>query len=237
MSTTPNYQIESATDPLQVCRRVAIFPKKVSARFETPQPEEKLVMSFPHLVIRETICFQVVVIAMALLALFFNAPLEELANPEHTPNPAKAPWYFLGLQELLHFFPPVVAGIVLPAFVVIALIIIPYFDINLKREGLWVHNRKKTFAVISAVVFLACLVTGLYQAFDIVIPTLILYGLAILPYFAPREKGWIHWLARRSLAEWIMAWFVFVAGLLTIIGTFFRGPGWGWVWPWESGIY
>ena len=52
----------------------------------------------------------------------WDAPLEELANPLQTPNPAKAPWYFLGLQELLHYFPPVVAGVLIPALVVLALI-------------------------------------------------------------------------------------------------------------------
>ena len=50
-------------------------------------------------------------IALVWIALIFNAPLEGLADPSHTPNPAKAPWYFLGLQEMLHYFPPVVAGV------------------------------------------------------------------------------------------------------------------------------
>ena len=55
-----------------------------------------------------------------------------------TPNPAKAPWYFLGLQELLHYFPPVVAGVLIPDLVVIvALIVIPYFNINVEAEGVW----------------------------------------------------------------------------------------------------
>ncbi len=60
------------------------------------------------------------------MALFWKAPLDELANPLHTPNPAKAPWYFTGLQELLHYFPPFVAGIILPVLIVSGLFFIPF---------------------------------------------------------------------------------------------------------------
>jgi quinol-cytochrome oxidoreductase complex cytochrome b subunit len=231
------YHVEVNTDPQEVPKRVAMFPERVPARFEAEKPPEKLVMSFPHLVIREVICFQIVVIVLALLSLFVNAPLEEFANPQHTPNPAKAPWYFLGLQELLHFFPPVVAGVLLPGLVVIALIVIPYFEINIKREGLWIQNRQRTFAILTTVVLLFSAANAVVSAYDIIIPTLLIYGLALVPYFKPSEEGWIGWLARRSLAEWIMTWFVLVATVLTIVGTFFRGPGWSWVWPWESGIF
>ena len=71
-------------------------------------------MTYPHLLVRKAIVFEVLIIAMVIVALFWDAPLEQLANPLLTPNPAKAPWYFLGLQELLHFFPPFVAGILIP---------------------------------------------------------------------------------------------------------------------------
>jgi hypothetical protein len=77
----------------------------------------------------------------------------------------------------------------------------------------------------------------LYDAYSIAIPSLLLYGFAILPYWLKREKGWINWLSRRSLAEWVMTWFVLVAIVLTVIGTFFRGPGWSWVWPWKYGLF
>ena len=71
------------------------------------------------------------------VALFWDAPLEQLANPLLTPNPAKAPWYFLGLQELLHYFPPLVAGIIIPTLVVIGLVVIPYFNVNVQGQPLW----------------------------------------------------------------------------------------------------
>jgi quinol-cytochrome oxidoreductase complex cytochrome b subunit len=154
MAKTPEYQVEESADPVQTPQRLAYFPEKIPARFENEKTQEKLVMSFPNLIIREVICFLLVVIVLSLVALLFNAPLEELAEPQHTPNPAKAPWYFLGLQELLHSFPPVVAGVLIPLLVVIALVIIPYFEINYKRDGLWIHNPRTTFFIFSGVVFI-----------------------------------------------------------------------------------
>ena len=133
MAETTQYQVEESSNPKETPRRLAYFPKTVPARFETEKEQEKLVMTFPNLIIREVICFLLVVIVLSVLALLFNSPLEELADPQHTPNPAKAPWYFVGLQELLHSFPPVVAGVLIPLLVVIALVIIPYFNINIKR--------------------------------------------------------------------------------------------------------
>jgi quinol-cytochrome oxidoreductase complex cytochrome b subunit len=233
MADKPEYQIEQSADPVQTPQRLAYFPEKVPARFEEEKSPEKLVMSFPNLIIREVICFLFVVIVLSLVALLFNAPLEELAEPQHTPNPAKAPWYFLGLQELLHSFPPVVAGVLIPLLVVIALVIIPYFDINYKREGLWIHNKRNSFLIFSGVILVMALFCIVYDAYSIAIPSLLLYAFAILPYFVKREKGWIHWLSQRSLSEWVMTWFVLLAVVLTIIGTFFRGPGWSWVWPWK----
>ncbi len=233
MTETPEYQVEESADPVQTPQRLAYFPEIVPARFESEQKPEKLVMSFPNLIIREVICFLLVVIVLSLVALLFNAPLEELAEPQHTPNPAKAPWYFLGLQELLHSFPPVVAGVLIPLLVVIALVVIPYFDINYKRDGLWINNPRTTFLILTGAIFILTVFCVLYDAYSIAIPSLLLYTFAILPYRIKREKGWIHWLSRRSLSEWIMSWFVLLAVVLTIIGTFFRGPGWSWVWPWK----
>ena len=81
----------------------------------------------------------------------FNAPLEGLADPSHTPNPAKAPWYFLGLQEMLHYFPPVVAGVLVPGLVVMALIVIPYFKVNIEADGLFLKDRTKRLRIFYVV--------------------------------------------------------------------------------------
>src|ERR1700719_3161952 len=126
-------------------RRIVFVTKKTSAKVVgDPGPQ---LMAYPHLLIREAIAFQVLVIAMVLVALFWDAPLEQLANPLLTPNPAKAPWYFLGLQELLHYFPPLVAGVVLPTLVVLALVVIPYFDINIQGEPLWANRSSRRLQV------------------------------------------------------------------------------------------
>src|SRR2546430_3313108 len=86
-------------------------------------------------------------IGLVTMALLFNAPLEGIADPSHTPNPAKAPWYFLGLQEMLHYFPPIVAGVLVPTLVVIAHIVIPYFNINIEAEGLFLKDRKRRILI------------------------------------------------------------------------------------------
>ena len=226
------FQVEESSDSKVVTRRVAVFPPKTPVKFEQERPPEKIVMTFPNLIIREVICFQAVVIVLVIISLLFDAPLEELANPQNTPNPAKAPWYFLGLQELLHVFPPVVAGVLIPFCVVIALVVIPYFEINIKREGLWKENQKRTFIIFSSIIFVLVLFLIFFDVFSIAVPTLLIYALAVLPYFVKQDSRFIEWLSRISLAEWIMTWFAIVSLILIFIGTYFRGPGWSWVWPW-----
>src|SRR6202171_4260853 len=130
-------------------RRIVFLTKKTSAKVVgDPGPQ---LMTYPHLLIREAIAFQVLVIAMVLVALLWDAPLEQLANPLLTPNPAKAPWYFLGLQELLHFFPPFVAGILMPTLVIIALIVFPYFNVHIHGEPFWSKGGKRTLWIFLAV--------------------------------------------------------------------------------------
>jgi hypothetical protein len=229
--------VEVINDPRQVPKRVALVKSEISAAVKYEAAEEDLVMAYPHLVVREIIAFEVLVIVLALISLFFDAPLEWIANPEHTPSPAKAPWYFLGLQELLHYFPPVVAGVLIPTLVVIALVVIPYVEINIKREGLWKADRHRTFLLLTIAVALIVSLLLPFHAYPIIVPTLVVYGMTLIPFFFQRETGFIGRLSRRSLADWIMTWFVIVAVTLTSIGVFFRGPGWKWSWPWVEGIY
>ncbi len=121
--------------------RVAFVTRRTSAQVKAY--DEAKVQSFPEVLFRAAIGVEVLACTLVLISLFFNAPLEGLADPTHTPNPAKAPWYFLGLQELLHYFPPVVAGVLVPALVVIALIVIPYFNVNVDAAGLFTKDRGK----------------------------------------------------------------------------------------------
>jgi menaquinol-cytochrome c reductase cytochrome b/c subunit len=85
--------------------------------------------TFPHYIILLTICSLAVTFALLLISLFFDAPLEDLANPLVTPNPGKAPWYFTGIQELIHYTnKPVIPAIILPLLIFIWLFLIPYID-------------------------------------------------------------------------------------------------------------
>lgn len=103
--------------------------------FETisPEEEDEAVFSYPFAFFREAIALMSTVTSVMLMAILFRAPLEEIANPAHTPNPAKAPWYFLGLQELVSHS-ALLGGVVAPALMVIALLAIPYFDRNPSRR-------------------------------------------------------------------------------------------------------
>ena len=90
---------------------------------------EDTVETFPHYIILLTICSLAVTVALLLISLFFDAPLEDLANPLVTPNPGKAPWYFTGIQELIHYTnKPVIPAIILPLLIFIWLFLIPYID-------------------------------------------------------------------------------------------------------------
>ncbi len=130
--------------------------------------------TWPHLVVRHVVVFLGVCASVLLLGVLFAAPLREIANPNLTPEPAKAPWYFAGLQELLSHFDPLVAGILVPTAAVLTFILLPYIDRNPATEA---RNRK-----VAIVVFTSLLVAAV---------------------------------------------------VLTVIGTFFRGPGWVWVNPWD----
>lgn len=227
-----DFTVVESADAKKSPKRIAFIKARTAARVKKEDAE--MVMTFPNLVVKEIIAFEVMVIILAVVSLVFDAPLEWIANPDHTPNPAKAPWYFLGLQELLHYFPPVVGGVILPALAVVALIVIPYFRINLKQEGMWKEHRKETFAAVTVFVGVTCLVLLLFKVYAMLIPTLIITALMLVPYFSKEEQGFVGWLGTRSLSWWIMTWFVVIVVVLTAIGTLFRGPEWSWTWPWEE---
>jgi quinol-cytochrome oxidoreductase complex cytochrome b subunit len=227
-----DFRLEKNSDARAVPKRVAFVKGRTSARVR--KEEEEMVMTVPHLVVREVIAFMLMVIVLALLSLFFNAPLEWIANPEHTPNPAKAPWYFLGLQELLHYFPPIVAGVVLPSLAVVALIVIPYFRVNVKRENLWEHDRRRKLILVLSVAGVLSIILLVYNVYAMLIPTVIVAAVMVTPAFFRRSRGALGWLGSRPLSWWIMTWFVIMVIVLTAIGTLFRGPEWSWTWPWKE---
>lgn len=217
--------------------RVAFITRRTSPIVRAV--DEPRVMTHPHTFFRVAIAVELLAMFLVALALFWDAPLEQLADPMHTPNPAKAPWYFLGLQELLHYFPPFVAGVLIPGLVVTALIVIPYFNINVEAEGMFVRNGPKRLKIFTVVFVLFSLFLILRPHWEVVwvalIPTLIVGALIYLAaYTQPGAVGFRKWLASKPLSWWVMTWFLFELVVLTGVGTFFRGPGWSWVMPWSS---
>ncbi|MBI4313715.1 MAG: cytochrome b N-terminal domain-containing protein, partial [Candidatus Omnitrophica bacterium] len=111
--------------------------------------EEKIFV-WPHVIAREFVAILVATVVLFGWSLLANAPLEEVANPNKTPNPSKAPWYFVGLQELLVYFDPWIAGVVLPTAILIGLMCLPYIDTNPKGAGYYnVKDRKFAFSMFS----------------------------------------------------------------------------------------
>lgn len=214
--------------------RVAFVTRRTSAQVKARDEEE--VQSFPEVLFRAGIAVQLLACALVAISLFFNAPLEGLADPSHTPNPAKAPWYFLGLQELLHYFPPVVAGVLVPTLVVLALIVIPYFNINIEAAGLFTKDRDRRLKIFWAVASVFCIFLLVFDVIVALIPTLITVALMAVAAATPAnsESKFRQSLAAKPLSFWIMSWFLFELVVLTAVGTLFRGPGWSWVLPWRS---
>ena len=215
-------------------RRVVFVTRRTSPQVKVADEEQ--VQTYPEVLFRAAVAIEVMSIALVVTALLFNAPLEGLADPSHTPNPAKAPWYFLGLQEMLHYFPPVVAGVLVPTLVVIALVVIPYFNINVEAEGLFLKDRKRRLQIFYVVALALSLFLLLFQVYVALVPTLIVAGFML---WAARnaegtQSAFARYLASKPLSYWIMTWFLFELVVLTVIGTFFRGPGWSWVLPWRS---
>ena len=157
-------------------RLLALVPPEGIQRVEREQGDR--VNVWPHLLIEEFVAMFVLSVGLVIFSTFLNAPLRELANPNLTPNPSKAPWYFLGLQELLRYFHPLVAGISIPTFILVGLAAVPFVDRN--------------------------------------------------PSTRPGD---------RKIAITLFTMLFMFGATLTIIGSFFRGPGYNWIWPWAQGVF
>ena len=166
----------SAAVPERVQRLLAVVKPEAIQKVER-QPMDR-VNVWPHLMAAEMVALLVVLAAVTIFSIMVDAPLRELSNFNQTPNPSKAPWYFLGLQELLRYFHPQVAGVTIPTVVIIALFAAPYIDRN--------------------------------------------------PSTSPDD---------RKLAIVLFSFFMLTFAVLTIIGMFFRGPGFNFIFPWEGGIF
>lgn len=223
-----------SSDARKEPKRVVFVTRRTSAHVKSSDEEQ--VQTYPEALFRAALAVELLVIALVLISVFFNAPLEGIADPTVTPNPAKAPWYFLGLQEMLHYFPPVVAGVLIPTLLVIALVVIPYFNINIEGGGLFLKNRSRNLRIFAIAAAGLSVFLWFFDVYVALVPTVIVAALMLLAAFSSpqSQRRFRRYLAARPLSWWIMSWFLFELIVLTVVGTFFRGPGWSWILPWRS---
>jgi cytochrome b/b6/petD-like protein len=171
--------------------------------------ESDRVWVWPDLVYTELISLILCSVVLIVWSIFLKAPLEQPANPSNTPNPSKAPWYFLGLQEMLVYFDPWLAGVVLPSLIIVGLICIPYVDRNPKGNGYFTFAERK--AEITIFLF----------GFVILWVSLIVLGTFLRGpnwnFFGPFEFWDIHKLA--ALTNVNLSEYIWVRGLRTGLPT------------------
>src|SRR3954464_4647123 len=136
---------QATTTIPEVAAEAKVKERVVEAERLTKLVPDK-VHTWPYLVRLEMLVGTLVMAFMTVWSIVVDAPLEEPANPTKTPNPSKAPWYFLGLQEILVYFDPWFAGVILPAFIIVGLMVIPYIDINPKGNGYYCF-KDRAFAI------------------------------------------------------------------------------------------
>ncbi len=170
MSEPKDFKASMDSDSRRTPIRVAFVTRRTSPHVQAR--DDRHVMTYPEVLLRVAVAVEALLFVLVLLSLFWNAPLEGLANPIQTPNPAKAPWYFLGLQELLHYFPPVVGGVLITTLVVLALIVIPYFGINIEAEGFWIRDRERKMRLLAIVVGALVVFLAWFEDYAVLIPTL-----------------------------------------------------------------
>jgi len=129
-------------------RALAFVKGESLAKEKDSQVSEDELQTWPYLLRKEFLAAIIVMIILMIWSIALDAPLEEPSDPSLTPNPAKAPWYFLGLQEMLVYFDPWIAGVVFPSLIVMGLMVIPYVDMNPKGNGYYTFKERK-FAILT----------------------------------------------------------------------------------------
>ena len=220
------------------------LPREVD---EAPVERPKRVTTIPHLIRRETIWAISWIAIILIFSLFVSAPLEGIADPNLSPNPAKAPWYFMGLQELLLHFHPFVAAIVIPSLTLAGFLALPFIDHVTDHEGVYFRSRRGRSIATMAAGFSLFLTAAWIVADDRFLdwttwlagwPTLVSNGLiplAIAVTVLALLDMWIEKSLGATLEERVLFLFTFLAislVVLTIVGVFFRGPGMELFWPW-----
>ncbi|MCP5061133.1 MAG: cytochrome bc complex cytochrome b subunit [Ignavibacteriae bacterium] len=204
------------------------------------QSENKLVTTLPNLVFREFVVALILIAVVLIFSVLFNAPLLDKANPAFSPNPAKAPWYFEGLQELMLHFHPFFASIIIPLMVLTVLIFLPYFQYDSKVSGVWfLSNKGKRTSKLSAIVGL--IITPAFILIDEFfmdvstnfesVPAIISNGLIPFLIVLSFLIGYYRFIKKKfgtNKTETIQAVFVLILVIfivLTLTSIIFRGEG------------
>jgi quinol-cytochrome oxidoreductase complex cytochrome b subunit len=210
---------------------------------EDPSTGGQMVEAMPHLIKREVALTLVVLATILLIAMFFDAPLADKANPGLSPNPTKAPWYFMGIQEMLMHFHPVFALLVIPGLLVLGLLSIPYINYEANTAGIWFCSRKgrKTALLAVVIAILATVAAVLFDEFVISPslagpPNMIRNGLLPFAVVLAVSTGF-YLLVRKGFNatnnEAVQALFTLLMTAfvtLTVIGVWFRGTGMQLMW-------
>lgn len=144
-------------------RRVLGIVPGVPVAGERKEPDDDLVMVWPHLLVRHGVAAMGILLLVMVLAVLFDAPLDSVANPTVTPNPEKAPWYFAGLQELLAHFHPLIAGVLIPGAILIGLVALPYIDRSLFMKPQHRRVAVATFSTFVAIMFVLTLIGFMFR--------------------------------------------------------------------------
>jgi quinol-cytochrome oxidoreductase complex cytochrome b subunit len=206
------------------------------------------VLTIPNLILREIVVALVLIAFIMAISVIFNASLEAKANPGLSPNPTKAPWYFAGIQELLLHFHPLFALFIIPVFMLIALVSIPYLNYQTDTAGVWFAShrgrRMTAVAVLTALIITPIGIIADEFVIDFAawipgLPSVVSNG--ILPaVFVMAGIIVFYWLVKKKYTatnnESIQSVFVLMVVafiILTITGIWFRGKGMALLWPWE----
>lgn len=209
----------------------------------TGDDPDETVPSWPYLMRAELLIFMVTFFVCVALGLLFDAPLKELANPALPENPAKAPWYFLGLQEMVSYS-AFIGGVVIPAIVVLGLGLIPFLDRESEPSGVWFSGTRGWHISMWSIIFgalTACLAVAIPVQFGWLrnwFPNI--SQLAII-VFNPGSiltglyAAWSIFVVRKTRSTRLGAIALFMCflvgfGILTYVGTYLRGPNWGFYW-------
>jgi hypothetical protein len=154
----PFYLWYALKQGLENDRLIAVLESDAQAaktKYRKTQPWDpswdREVHTWPYLMRMELLVAIIVTILLMVWSLTLNAPLEEPSNPNVTMNPAKAPWYFLGLQEMLVYFDPWIAGVVMPTLIIIGLMVVPYIDANPLGNGYYTYKQRR-FSIVTFLV-------------------------------------------------------------------------------------